>query len=421
MKTTDMDKNIIQKIILENQELVEQIELVERHFFFEPHGNYVLVGVRQAGKSYLLYQRMKQLIAKGHQMEELVYINFDDERIANIKTEEMDLIIQAHQALSSTQPILFLDEIQNITGWEHFARRLANQKYQVYITGSNAKMLSRDIATTLGGRYWVVNVYPYSFDEFLEAHAVQLKKNWEFSKQSAEVQRLFQEYFYYGGFPELTSVIDKRGWITGIFQKIFFSDVIARNGVRNEEALRMTIRKLADSVKQPMAYNRISNLVCSTGVKTNAQSVINYVGFLKDSCLIFSLENYASKFVEKETMKKHYFIDNGLLNLFLVDPETSLLENLCAIHLYKKYGNEVYYYNKGIEVDFYVPEENLAIQVSYSITDETTRSREISALVKFANAQHIEKALIVTRDSEQEIEESHLKIAVVPIWKWLLS
>ena len=171
-----MDKNIIQKIILENQELVEQIELVERHFFFEPHGNYVLVGVRQAGKSYLLYQRMKQLIAKGHQMEELVYINFDDERIANIKTEEMDLIIQAHQALSSTQPILFLDEIQNITGWEHFARRLANQKYQVYITGSNAKMLSRDIATTLGGRYWVVNVYPYSFDEFLEAHAVQLKK-----------------------------------------------------------------------------------------------------------------------------------------------------------------------------------------------------------------------------------------------------
>lgn len=415
-----MDKNIIQKVILENQELVEQVELVERHFFFEPHGNYVFVGVRQSGKSYLLYQRMKQLIAKGHQLEELVYINFDDERIANIKAEEMDLIIQAHQALSPTKPILFLDEIQNITGWEHFARRLANQKYQVYITGSNAKMLSRDIATTLGGRYWVVNVYPYSLDEFLEAHGVKLKKNWEFSKQSAEVQRLFQEYFYYGGFPELTSVIDKRAWITGIFQKIFFSDVIVRNGVRNEDALRMTIRKLADSVKQPMAYNRISNLVCATGVKTNAQSVINYVGFLKDSCLMFSLENYASKFVEKETMKKHYFIDNGLLNLFLVDPETSLLENLCAIHLYKKYGAEVYYYNKGVEVDFYVPEDGLAVQVSYSITDEVTRSREVGALVKFANVHQVKKALIVTRDSEQEIEENGLNIAIVPVWKWLL-
>lgn len=420
-KLQDMDKNIIQKIILENQELVEQVELVERHFFFEPNGNYVFVGVRQAGKSYLLYQRMKQLIAKGHDIEEMVYINFDDERIANMKSEEMDLIIQAHQALSPKKPILFLDEIQNIEGWEHFARRLANQKYQVYITGSNAKMLSRDIATTLGGRYWVMNVYPYSFEEFLEAHQVRLKKNWEFSKQSAEVQRLFQDYFYYGGFPELTSVIDKRAWLTGIFQKIFFSDVIVRNKVRNEDALRMTIRKLADSVKQPMAYNRISNLVGSTGVKTNTQSVINYVGFLKDSCLLFSLENYASKFVEKETMKKHYFIDNGLINLFLVDPETSLLENLCAIHLHKKYGDEVYYYNKGIEVDFYVPSEGLAIQVSYSITDETTRNRELGALQKFANIHEVKKALIITRDSEQVIEANDMQIEVTPIWKWLLK
>ncbi len=202
-----MDKNIIQKIIIENQELVEQVELVERHFAFEPQGNYVFVGVRQAGKSYLLYQRMKQLIANGHQAEELVYINFDDERIANIKAEEMDLILQAHQALSPTQPILFLDEIQNIDGWEHFARRLANQKYRVYITGSNAKMLSRDIATTLGGRYWVMNVYPFSFKEFLEAHGVKLKRHWQLSRQRSEIERLFHKYFYFGGFPELTSVI----------------------------------------------------------------------------------------------------------------------------------------------------------------------------------------------------------------------
>ena len=155
--------------------------------------------------------------------------------------------------------------------------------------------------------------------------------------------------------------------------------------------------------------------------KTNTQSVINYVGFLKDSCLLFSLENYASKFVEKETMKKHYFIDNGLINLFLVDPETSLLENLCAIHLHKKYGDEVYYYNKGIEVDFYVPSEGLAIQVSYSITDETTRNREMGALQKFANIHEVKKALIVTRDSEQVIEANDMQIEVTPIWKWLLK
>lgn len=415
-----MDKNIIQKIIIGNQELVEQVELVERHFVFEPRGNYVFVGVRQAGKSYLLFQRMKQLIAEGHEMEELVYINFDDERITNIKAEEMDLILQAHQALSPTKPILFLDEIQNVDGWEHFARRLANEKYQVYITGSNAKMLSRDIATTLGGRYWVMNVYPYSFAEFLEAHGVQLKKHWQLGKQRAEVERLFHAYFYYGGFPELTSVIDKRAWVTSIYQKIFFSDVMVRNGVRNEDALRMTIRKLAASVKQPTAYNRISNLVASTGVKTNVQSVIHYVGYLKDSCLVFSLENFVSKFVEKETSKKHYFIDNGLLNLFLVDHETSLLENLCAIHLYQRYGNELYYYNKGIEVDFYIPSERMAIQACYDMRDEATAEREKGALVKLAGHVDIQRALIITRDSEFELEEGGLKIEVLPVWKWLL-
>lgn len=416
-----MDKNIIQKIIIENQELVEQVELVDRHFTFEPHGNYVFVGVRQAGKSYLLYQRMKQLVGMGHKIEELVYINFDDERIANIKAEEMDLILQAHQALSPSKPILFLDEIQNIAGWEHFARRLANQKYQVYITGSNAKMLSRDIATTLGGRYWVMNVYPFSFDEFLEAHGVQLKKHWQLSKQRAEVERLFHVYFYFGGFPELTDVIDKRAWITGIFQKIFFSDVMVRNAVRNEDALRMTIRKLADSVKQPTAYNRINNLVASTGIKTNVQSVIHYVGYLKDSCLVFSLENYVSKFVEKETSKKHYFIDNGLLNLFLVDTETSLLENLCAIHLYKRYGDDLYYYNKGVEVDFYIPSERMAIQACYDMKDDATVQREKGALLKLAAHLDIQRALIITRDSEGIIEEEGLKIEVLPVWKWLLA
>ncbi len=416
-----MDKNIIQKIIIENQEIVEQVKLVERHFVFEPQGNYVFVGVRQAGKSYLLYQRMKQLIDEGHQIEECVYINFDDERIADIKAAEMDLILQAHQALSPTRPILFLDEIQNIDGWEHFARRLANQKYRVYITGSNAKMLSRDIATTLGGRYWVMNVFPYTFDEFLEAHGIRLQKHWQLSKQCAEVERLFNSYFHFGGFPELTSVVDKRAWITGIFQKIFFSDVMVRNGVRNEDALRMTIRKLADSVKQPTAYNRINNLVASTGVKTNVQSVIHYVGYLKDSCLIFSLENYASKFVDKETSKKHYFTDNGLLNLFLSDAETSLLENLCAIHLYKRYGDELYYYNKGIEVDFYIPSDQLAIQVCYDMKADTTVDREKGALIKLASHLEIKRAMIITRDSEGEIEEEGLKIEVMPVWKWLLS
>lgn len=416
-----MDKGIIQKLIVENQELVGRIQLVQRHFVFEPYGNYVFVGVRQAGKSFLLFQRMKELLAEGHQQEELVYINFDDERIAKMQAEELDLILQAHRGLSECEPILFLDEIQNIDGWEHFARRLANQKYNVYITGSNAKMLSRDIATTLGGRYWVLKVYPYSFAEFLDANGLQLKKNWQYGKQAAEVERLFRSFFYYGGFPELTSVIDKRGWTTGIFQKIFFSDVVVRNGVRSEDALRMTIRKLADSVRQTVAYNRLGNIVSSAGVKTNTQSIINYVGYLRDSCLVFSLENYASKFVEKESMKKHYFVDNGLLNIFLTDPETSLLENVCAQYLYRKYGAAVYYYNKGVEVDFYVPDEGLAIQVSYNLNDAATLEREKGALLKLAQRYELKKLMIITYNQETKINEDGWVIEIMPAWKWLLA
>ena len=165
-----IDKNIIQQIIIDNQRLVNNINLIERDFVFEGKGNYVFVGIRQAGKSYMLYQRMQHLIQEGHNIEEMVYISFDDERIFDIKANELDIILQAHQSLFECRPIIFLDEIQNIDGWQYFARRLANEKYQVYITGSNAKMLSRDIATTLGGRFWVNNIYPYSFKEFLKAN-----------------------------------------------------------------------------------------------------------------------------------------------------------------------------------------------------------------------------------------------------------
>ena len=157
-----MEREIIRKIIIEGQEFVNEIPLIKRPFFFEKNGNYVFVGIRQAGKSYLLYQRIQQLIEEGHSIEEMVYINFDDERLRQFTTHDFDLILQAYASMFNLRPILFFDEIQNIEGWENFARRLANQKYNVYITGSNAKMLSREIATTLGGRYWNADVYPYS-------------------------------------------------------------------------------------------------------------------------------------------------------------------------------------------------------------------------------------------------------------------
>ena len=196
-------KETIWTLVKEGQETLGEVELYDRPYEFEENGRYVLVGVRQAGKSYMLYKRAKQLLASGHSLEEMVYIDFDDERLLGMTATDLDQILQAYGSVYSHKPILFFDEIQNIKGWEHFARRLANEKYTVYITGSNAKMLSRDIQTTLGGRYWDVAVYPFSFAEFLKAKNVKLEKNWQFSKTQGTVARVFEEYFYFGGFPEL--------------------------------------------------------------------------------------------------------------------------------------------------------------------------------------------------------------------------
>lgn len=139
-----------------------------------------------------------------------------------------------------------------------------------------------------------------------------------------------------------------------------------------------------------------------------------------DACLIFPLQNFASRFVERETTKKFYFIDNGLLNLFLLENQSALLENLCAIEMRKRYGDKLYYYRHNIEVDFYVPEEDLAVQASYRLSDESTIKREVDALVKLHKAHPLKKAVVVTRDEETTINEGGLSIEIVPVWKWLL-
>ena len=419
-----MEKEIISNIIREGQDIIPEIELYKRPARYEEQGNYVFVGVRQCGKSYMMYQRIQQLLHEGHDIRQMVYINFDDERLKMMRADELDLILQAYAAMNEGKPLLFFDEIQNIEGWEHFARRLANQKYQVFITGSNAKMLGRDIATTLGGRYWTRYVYPFTFKEYLESMGIVLDRGWVNSMRvRAAVERAFNDYFHFGGFPELRHIVAKRLWLNDIFNKIFFSDLVVRNKVRNENALRLTIHRLAECVRQPTAYNRISNLVKSAGVTCHPNTVMDFAGFLRDACMVFSLTNHVSKFSERETIKKHYFVDNGLLNIFLNNDETALLENLCAIHLRQQYeDNQLFFYNKNVEVDFYIPEEQTAIQACYSMSDTQTAEREVSALVKLHAFEPLRRALIVTRDEERIIEaDKGLRIEVKPIWKWLLD
>ncbi len=416
-----MNKELFRAIISENQEFIGSIPLVERPLHLEESGNYVFVGVRQAGKSYLLYQRVKELLGCGINLHDIVYVNFDDERLLGMTTDDFDLILQAYYSMHDGQPIFFFDEIQNVDGWANFARRLANQKHRVYVTGSNAKMLSRDIETVLGGRYLSVYVFTYSFEEYLKAIGISVSGGSQYGRKANELQRHFRTYFEWGGFPELVNFREKRVWLNSLYNRIFFNDLVVRHKVKNEDSLRMCIRRLAESVMQPCSLNRLSNLVKSTGMPCSPSTVMEYVRYLQESCLLISLDNYASKFVDKETVKKHYFIDNGLLHLFINNPDTALLENLCAINLYKRYGKGVYYFNRNIEVDFYVPDEKLAIQASFRMSEEATLEREIKALVALHGLYETQRNLIITYEDEGIMERDGIKIEIIPVWKWLLD
>ena len=417
-----MNIELIKKILVTNRSIIGNIQFVERDIYLEDNLNYVFVGLRQAGKSYLMYQQIHKLLQKGHTINEIVYINLDDERLLEMKAEDLDLILQAHYQLEECTPILFLDEIQNVDNWEKFARRLANEKYRVYITGSNAKMLSSEVATTLGGRYVIQEVYPYSFSEYLRANNIALEKNWEYDSQTVNaVFRAFADYFTYGGFPESVNIVQKRQWLSSLYQKIFLGDLIARYKIRNDFSLKLLVKKLSESIKQPSSFNRLANIVSSAGQKIQTSTIIEYVRYMEETWLLFGISNFAAKFAEKESARKYYFRDNGILNLFLTDPETSLLENRVAIELKKLYGDEVYFYNKAVEVDFYLPEQNHLIQVSYSIAEEETREREISALLKVSKHLKADKLTIITYNEEDTLRIDDKVIEVIPLWKWLLK
>ncbi|MBD1433928.1 ATP-binding protein [Sphingobacterium sp. DN00404] len=423
MKKTD--KETIKNVLADFREEIPNFDVNPRDFTFEEFGNYVFVGIRRAGKSFLLYQRMQQLLEQGVSADELLYINFEDERLMGMTVQDLNLLLEIHLELYGKKPILFLDEIQNINGWEKFARRLADTKHRVYITGSNAKMLSKDIQTTLGGRYIAVEVYPYSFREFLTANGIDFsQKTLTSTAGKAEILRKFNDYFYFGGFPEGATLAAKRDYLTSVYQKIYLGDIAVRYSVDNTFALRIMIKKLAESVKQPISFNRIGNIVSSTGAKIGTSTVINYIDYAKDAWLITPIQNITDKLVEKETKPKYYFIDNGLLNLFLIDGNTALLENLVAITLLRKLGREdaVFFYHKNVEVDFYIPESETAIQVCYDLdSSPDTFDREVNALVKLTKVLTCQKLLIITRDTEKTLQINDKSIDVIPIWKWLLE
>lgn len=424
-----MEKEPIKRIILEKQLEIPGFQLVGRNITLDSQANYIVVGLRRAGKSCLLYQDIQRKLSnKEASIEDFLFLNFEDERLAGIKAEELGIILDAYGELfPKRRPIIYLDEVQNIDGWEKFARRIADSGYRVRITGSNAKMLSREMATTLGGRYIPKEIYPFSFSEYLAWHHITLSNHWEYSPdQLAQVAHSFDDYFHIGGISEAYDKADKREWLSSLYQKILMGDIVERNRIRNPRIFRLLARKLADSVMQPATQTRLRHIIKSTGENISLPVLADYLQYMEDAYLIFALPNMVSSFSEKETTKKRYFADNGILNLFLLNGETKLLENLVAITLFHLYPNtdeetRLFYYNKGVEVDFCVPETATAYQVSYSIDDPSTYERETTALAKFTAAFPNYKAVIITKNEEKTIQINGMDVKVVPIWKWLLQ
>lgn len=422
-----MNRNTIKEVIHSSKADIERYHILHRNVSLDEFPLQILVGVRRCGKSFVLYQEIYKQIEAGHSWDEIMYIDFEDQRLSGFTASDFPLLLECHAELYNTRPILFLDEIQNIDGWEQFARNLADRKYTVFITGSNAKMLSREIMGQLGGRYLSAEVYPLSFHEYLQfVNVAHDEKTLLTTSGRAQVMKAYEEYFRWGGLPEAVNLPVKRSYLSSLYQRIYIGDIVTRNKVSNPKLLQLMLRKMAESVMQPISYNRIAKILSSVGGKVSVPTVSNYVGFAEDAWLILRLRNITSAFSEKETTCKYYFIDNGLLSLQLLNVDTILMENMVALSLFRKYGHDpenerVYFYNDNVEVDFYIPDDELAIQVSFSIDNDTTRAREVEALTKLPRVHPCKRRIILTYDEEYVIEDEYGTIEVLPCWKWMLS
>lgn len=424
-----VDKLILKQILQNSREEIEQYKIIHRDIQTDGFNCYIFVGVRRAGKSFLLYEKIQQMLNEGHTWDEILYLNFEDERLGSLDINDMDSILECHMEMGGVaKPALFLDEIQNIDGWEKFARRVSDSKYMVWITGSNAKMLSKEMMSTLGGRYIPIEIYPFSFAEYLRWAGIPYdEKSLLGTSARVNLKKAYEEYIKWGGLPESLGLSVKRNYISSVYQKIYLGDICTRNKISNPNLLRLLIKKIAEGVKQPVSYTRLAQVLSSVGGKISIPTTSSYICYSEDAWLLLRLHNISSSFSEKETNCKYYFVDNGILSILLVDPATTLMENLVALQLFRIYGHDqdnerVYFYNSNVEVDFYVPEEELAIQVSYSISrDIDTWEREVGALQKLPKALACKRRIILTYDEQQIIEDEYGKIEVIPCWKWMLG
>lgn len=380
----------------------------------------VVIGVRRSGKSTLCYNA---LMRKG---VKFAYVNFDDERLVNLKAADLNDVLEVLYKINGDFNHLFIDEIQNIPEWYLFVNRLLRRQIRVIITGSNAKLLSGELATHLTGRHHSITLYPFSFAEYCDVRSVDV-----FSKSTravAAIRTAFDDYMRQGGFPELQFISDDKEYISELVNDILKRDIEQRFKISytaSFEQLAHHLLNVSPSIEVDKNLQEVFNLKSQHTAK-------NYVSYLKQAYLLVGLHKFSAKSRQRVVGEKVYAIDVALMNkredAFAGENLGWRLESIVYIELLRRYrskGKDIYYYSdRSGECDFLICENNktlAAIQVSYDITSPRTRKREISGLILAARKTGCVNLLLLTDHQYEEIDESGFHISILPVYDFLLA
>jgi len=413
-------KEILKQVILDQREQQIARHIVPRDIpvnLLSMHEILIISGVRRCGKSTLLQQIREQ------QTEKDFYLNFDDERLTDFTVKDFQALTEVLISLFGEQHIYYFDEIQNIAGWERFVRRLYDSGNKVFVTGSNASMLSHELGTHLTGRYLQFELYPFSFAEYLKLRKINVVETDFFTtKGKATLYRELEEYMKSGGFPQFIQNREP-DYLKSLFESILFRDVMVRNKLTNEREMLELVRFLATNLA---ALSTNSSLAKVIGVK-NPATVKNYIYYLNNSYLLFQVFKFDYSLNKQiQNARKTYFIDLALakrLGFSFSENMGRMLENLVYLELLRR-KKEVFYHLGKYECDFLVRngyDITEAIQVCYSLHNEQTRTRELKGLTEAMDTHKLSDGLIITFDTEEEISLGEKNIKIVQLWKWLLA
>jgi len=421
-----MDINTHKQVLLDQQKekneiLLESLTRRREEVFFDLDSQLaqIVIGVRRSGKSTICHKVLKQSNIN------YAYVNFDDERLYNLQTEDLNFVLEALYMVYGDFKYLFCDEIQNIPSWFLFVNRLLRQKIRLIITGSNAKLLSSELSTHLTGRFNQIELFPFSFSEILEYKNIPTDD--DSTLGIARRKSAFEEYMSQGGFPELFEVKNRKAYIRNLFNSIIERDIKQRFSIRYSEVLRKMADYLTDTPCSEINYKNLAKQF-SFG---SAHTAENYVSYLRQAYLLIGLQKFSFKSRERIRNEKNYVIDTALISTAKEGfSEQNLgwrLENIVCIELFRRRNqtlNDVYYHKNGYEVDFVLVSDNKAvelIQVSVDISAKKTFNREVNALLRAAGELHCNNLTLVTLNETRIYKIDQQTINIVSILKFLLG